>query len=66
MTGLPRIQELWRRSGSTAWYAPLALALFAVSLVYHHNGTEVGGLPTRPWDALAVVAVALQCLPLAG
>lgn len=66
MTGLLRIQELWRRSGSTAWYAPLALVLFAASLVYHSNGTELGGLPTRPYDALAVAAVALQCLPLAG
>ncbi|MFI2783521.1 sensor histidine kinase [Streptomyces sp. ALB3] len=66
MTGLPRIQELWRRSGSTAWYVPLALAIFAASLVYRNNGTELGGLPERPYDALAVAAIALQCLPLAG
>ncbi|MFJ8754843.1 sensor histidine kinase [Streptomyces sp. NPDC102441] len=66
MTGLPRIQELWRRSGTTLWYVPLALVLFAASLVYHSNGTDVGGLPNRPFDALAVAAIALQCLPLAG
>ncbi|MEU1213961.1 sensor histidine kinase [Streptomyces sp. NPDC005791] len=66
MTGLPRIQELWRRSGATVWYVPLAAVLFAASLVYHDNGTELGGLPTRPFDSLAFVAIALQCLPLAG
>ncbi|MEU1691700.1 sensor histidine kinase [Streptomyces hirsutus] len=66
MTGLPWIQELWRRSGAAVWYVPLAAVLFAASLVYHDNGTELGGLPTRPFDALAVAAIALQCLPLAG
>ncbi|MET7449247.1 histidine kinase [Streptomyces sp. NPDC005508] len=66
MTGLRRIQDLWRRSGATVWYVPLALGLFGASLVYHSNGTDVGGLPNRPFDALAVVAIALQSLPLAG
>ncbi|MGW1319625.1 sensor histidine kinase [Streptomyces sp. NPDC002426] len=66
MTGLRRIQDLWRRSGARVWYVPLALGLFGASLVYHSNGTDVGGLPNRPFDALAVVAIALQSLPLAG
>ncbi|MFE4217053.1 sensor histidine kinase [Streptomyces sp. NPDC056844] len=66
MTGLRRIQDLWRRSGATVWYIPLALGLFGASLVYHSNGTDVGGLPNRPFDALAVVAIAFQSLPLAG
>ncbi|SDE28523.1 sensor histidine kinase [Streptomyces prasinopilosus] len=66
MTGLPRLQDLWRRSGAAIWYVPLAVVLFAASLVYRDNGTELGGLPTRPFDALALVAIALQCLPLAG
>lgn len=66
MTGFPRIQELWRRSGAAVWYVPLAAVLFTASLVYHDNGTELGGLPTRPFDALALAAIALQCLPLAG
>ncbi|MEU2678503.1 histidine kinase [Streptomyces sp. NPDC007107] len=66
MTGLQRIQDLWRRSGARVWYVPLALGLFGASLVYHSNGTDVGGLPNRPFDALAVVAIALQSLPLAG
>ncbi|MFF3835795.1 sensor histidine kinase [Streptomyces sp. NPDC002458] len=66
MTGRRRIQDLWRRSGARVWYVPLALGLFGASLVYHSNGTDVGGLPNRPFDALAVVAIALQSLPLAG
>ncbi|MFJ8924850.1 sensor histidine kinase [Streptomyces sp. NPDC102415] len=66
MTGLQRIQDLWRRSGATVWYVPLALGLFGAALVYHSNGTDVGGLPNRPFDALAVVAIAFQSLPLAG
>ncbi|MGW0788859.1 sensor histidine kinase [Streptomyces sp. NPDC002911] len=66
MIGRSRIQELWRRSGATVWYVPLAAVLFAASLVYHDNGTELGGLPTRPFDFLALAAIALQCLPLAG
>ncbi|MFJ2295914.1 sensor histidine kinase [Streptomyces sp. NPDC087894] len=66
MTGLRRIQGLLHRSGARVWYVPLALGLFGASLVYHSNGTDVGGLPNRPFDALAVVAIALQSLPLAG
>ncbi|MER5440237.1 histidine kinase [Streptomyces sp. NPDC002790] len=30
----------------------------------HSHGTQVGGVPGRSFDTLAVVAVALQCLPL--
>ncbi|MCT2586652.1 two-component sensor histidine kinase [Actinophytocola sp. S1-96] len=33
---------------------------------FQSHGTQLGGLPHRAFDALAVVAVALQCLPLAG
>ncbi|RZQ60145.1 sensor histidine kinase [Amycolatopsis suaedae] len=55
-----------RRFGSGVWYAPIALLLFAGSLVpaLHSHGTQLGGMPARPFDALAVVAVALQCAPL--
>ena len=67
MTALTRIPESWRRVGATIWYIPLALALFALSLVpaLHRYGTQVGGVPPRPFDVLALLAVALQCLPLA-
>jgi signal transduction histidine kinase len=41
--------------------------LLAGSLVpgLHGHGTRFGGMPDRPFDALAVVAVVLQCVPLA-
>ncbi|GAB2785976.1 sensor histidine kinase [Streptomyces daliensis] len=72
-----RVPELWRRLEATvprlshgylsAGYLALGLLLFAGSLVpaLHSHGTQLGGLPARPFDALAIVAVALQCLPLA-
>ncbi|MFD4697060.1 sensor histidine kinase [Streptomyces niveus] len=67
MISLRRAPELWRRVDSTVWYLSLGLLLFAGSLVpsLRGHGTVLGGLPDRPYDALAVVAVALQCLPLA-
>lgn len=48
--------------------APLALLLLVPSFVpaFHSHGTRVGGLPDRPFDALCVVAVVLQTVPLAG
>ncbi|MFD9957117.1 sensor histidine kinase [[Kitasatospora] papulosa] len=67
MTGLPRIPDLWRRPDAALWYAPLALLLLTASFLpgFRSNGTELGGLPDRPFDALAIAAIALQCLPLA-
>ncbi|BCJ28439.1 histidine kinase [Actinocatenispora sera] len=66
MIVLPRIPGPWRRIGAAVWYVPLALALLVTSLVpgFHHYGTQLGGVPTRPFDAWALLAVALQCLPL--
>jgi signal transduction histidine kinase len=63
--GLRRVPELWRRYA--LWYPLIGLVLFAGSLVpaLHSQGTQFGGMPTRPYDALAVIAVALQCVPLA-
>ncbi|WP_369201108.1 sensor histidine kinase [Streptomyces sp. PU-14G] len=62
------VPELWRRLDVVVRDLPLALLLFVPSFVpaFHSHGTQLGGLPDRPFDALAVVAVALQCLPLAG
>lgn len=63
--GLRRVPELWRRYA--LWYPLIGLVLFAGSLVpaLHSQGTQFGGMPARPYDALAIVAVALQCVPLA-
>ncbi|MFB4317711.1 sensor histidine kinase [Actinomadura sp. 21ATH] len=68
MIDLRRAPDLWRRCDVTVRDAPMALFLLAGSLVpaLHGFGTHIGDVPTRPYDALAVVAVALQCAPLAG
>ncbi|MFB6720402.1 sensor histidine kinase [Kribbella sp. NPDC056345] len=63
-----RIRELWRRSSVLVRDLPLALALVIVSLVpaMDGQGTQVGNLPTRPQDALALAVIALESLPLLG
>lgn len=67
MTNCRRLQELWRRLGTAAWYLPpLSLLLFAGSFLpaLHSQGTQLGGVPSRPFDEWAVVAVALESLAL--
>lgn len=68
MTALRHIPQFGRQLGVRVWYVPLAVLLFAASFLpaFRSNGTEIGALPTRPFDALAVVAIALQCFPLAA
>lgn len=67
MIELRRVLDRWRQIDVTVRDLPLALLLAVASFVpaYHGLGTEVGALPTRPFDALAVVAIVLQCFPLA-
>ncbi|MBC7274971.1 histidine kinase [Nocardioides sp.] len=67
MTELRRVLDRWRQLDVTVRDLPLALPLAVASFVpaYHGLGTEVGALPTRPFDALAVVAIVLQSFPLA-
>ncbi|MFH8976620.1 sensor histidine kinase [Streptomyces sp. NPDC017890] len=62
-----RALERWHRLDVTVRDLPLGVLLLLVSLIpgFRGNGTEVGGLPTQPIDALGWVAVVLQCLPLA-
>ncbi|MGW1327843.1 sensor histidine kinase [Streptomyces antibioticus] len=62
-----RVPELWRRLDVTVRDLPLGVLLLAASMLpaLRGNGTEIGGLPTRPADALTAVAAVLQCLPLA-
>ncbi|MEU7933465.1 sensor histidine kinase [Micromonospora echinofusca] len=43
----------------------MALALAAVVPALDRQGTQLGDLPDRPYDALTVGVVALECLPLA-
>ncbi|GAA4630912.1 histidine kinase [Actinoallomurus vinaceus] len=67
MIDLRRVPDLWRRCDVTVRDLPFALLLVVLSFLpsFHDHGTQVGGLPARPFDALAVVVVALECLPLA-
>lgn len=57
----------WQRLDVTVRDLPFALLLFAMSLIpaFHRHGTQLGGVPERPFDALAALAAVLECLPLA-
>lgn len=68
MTAVTRwVPDLWRRCDVTVRDLPFALLLVATSFVpaFHGLGTQIGDLPTRPFDAPGVLVVALECLPLA-
>lgn len=67
MVDLRRFQDVWRGLDVTARDLPLGLLVLAASFVpaFHGVGTRFGGMPDRPFDLLAVAAIALQCLPLA-
>ncbi|MFJ8925321.1 sensor histidine kinase [Streptomyces sp. NPDC102364] len=60
------VPEQWRRVGPAVWYPVLGVVFLAASFVpeLHSQGTVLGSVPNRPFDALAVVAIALQSLPL--
>ncbi|MFD2792126.1 histidine kinase [Promicromonospora vindobonensis] len=67
MIDLGRVLDRWRQLDVTVRDLPLVLLPAVASFVpaFHGVGTEVGALPTRPFDALAVAAIVLQCFPLA-
>ncbi|MEU1606427.1 sensor histidine kinase [Micromonospora matsumotoense] len=67
MVDLRMLPDLWRRWPVMVRDFPLALliALASAVPVLHDRGTQLGNLPGRPFDELAVVAIALECLPLA-
>ncbi|MCR3749999.1 sensor histidine kinase [Lentzea californiensis] len=58
--------QRWRAWDVRVQDAPLALLLALASLVpaLHDKGTQLGGLPNRPFDALAIAVITLECLPL--
>lgn len=64
---LPPMIGLRRFDGAVWFFPSIGLLLFVGSLVpaLHSHGTQFGGMPARPYDVLAIVAVALQCVPLA-
>lgn len=67
MNVLRRVPQLWRRLDVTLRDLPLVLLLFVPSFMpmFFNYGTQVGGVPDRPLDALAVAVIALQSFPLA-
>lgn len=67
MSGLRRLPDLWRQWPITVRDLPFALALALATVVpaLGRQGTQLGDLPDRPYDALTVGVVALECLPLA-
>ncbi|GAA3552638.1 histidine kinase [Amycolatopsis ultiminotia] len=62
-----RVLQTWRRLDVVIRDLPLGLVLLIATLLpfFDSHGTQVGSLPNRPYDALAGVVVALECLPLA-
>ncbi|GIH49904.1 sensor histidine kinase [Microbispora rosea] len=67
MIDLARVADRWRRYDVVVRDAPFGLLMAVVSLLpaLYGKGTQVGDLPLRPFDALAFVVIALECLPLA-
>ena len=71
MTDLRRVPNRWRdrwhRLDVTVRDLPLALAFAGAAFVpvLREYGTQVGEVPARPFDGVAVLVIAFQCLPLA-
>jgi signal transduction histidine kinase len=60
-----QVPQRWRRSDVTVRDLPLGLLFLATLLLPSFHGTQIGTVPSRPFDALAVLTVALESLPLA-
>lgn len=63
---LRRLPELWRRLPDVVQDAPIALAFIIASLIpaLHNRGTQIGDVPARPLDAIALVVIVIESLPL--
>jgi signal transduction histidine kinase len=60
-----RVRERWRDADVVLRDLPVAVVLTALSLWAGDAGTRIGTMASRPFDGWAVVAVGLECLPLA-
>ncbi|GGR51371.1 signal transduction histidine kinase [Nocardioides luteus] len=62
-----RVLDGWRGRDVAVRDLPLALLVLTVSLVLapYGTGTELGGLPSRPFDGVSAVIIVAECLPLA-
>ncbi|GIE85508.1 sensor histidine kinase [Actinoplanes regularis] len=68
MISVAELRERWRRLDVTVQDLPLALLITALALVpaWHRHGTQLADLvPARPFDGWGVLAIAVECLPLA-
>ncbi|MBQ0988629.1 histidine kinase [Micromonospora sp. PSH03] len=67
MIRLRRLPDLWQQWPITVRDLPIAVALALATVVpaLDRQGTQLGDLPDRPYDALTIGVVALECLPLA-
>jgi len=65
MISLRWTPEWWRRSDVMVRDLSVGLLFLVASLMPSSHGTQIGDLPHRPFDALAFVVIALECLPLA-
>ncbi|MCU7727792.1 histidine kinase [Actinoplanes sp. KI2] len=67
MIDLRSIPDRWRRLDVTVRDFPLGLLLVIATVTpgLRGQGTVLGDLPDRPWDAGTLLVVALECLPLA-
>jgi signal transduction histidine kinase len=63
----PQVPRLWRRLDVALRDLSFGLVLLIATFVpsFGNHGTQLGSLPHRSFDALAVVAIAAQCLSLA-
>ncbi|GLW29137.1 sensor histidine kinase [Actinoplanes regularis] len=68
MISVAELRERWRRLDVTVQDLPLALLITALALVpaWHRHGTQLADLvPARPFDGWGVLAITVECLPLA-
>ncbi|MEV5957820.1 histidine kinase [Streptomyces sp. NPDC051987] len=67
MISARRAPGWWRRLDVTVRDLPLGLLLLAGSFLppLSGKGTQVGDVPTRPFGALTIAVLGLECLPLA-
>ncbi|MBO3743840.1 sensor histidine kinase [Actinoplanes flavus] len=68
MSRVAELRERWRRLDVTVQDLPVALLLTALALVpaWHRHGTQLADLvPARPFGVWGVLAITVECLPLA-
>ncbi|MET8852484.1 histidine kinase [Amycolatopsis sp. NPDC004625] len=63
-----RLLARWRRLDPVVRDLPLGLLFLAASFLpaLQNHGTELGGVPSRPFDGPAIGVLLLETLPLAG